>query len=396
VRRLVWLLLALLPGIASPATDSTKQHELDELRHRIAALRNEVEQASADRSEAADGLRTSEQKISDVNRALRELQDKEQQLGQSLKKLGQESEATQAKLHDQEQLLATLLRQSYSQEGDDATRLLLSGRDPGDIQRDLEYYGYIGRARARLIDEHKATLDHLAELEADTRGRETDLDQVRKTQLSQRQELDQEKQARQSTYNKLSDQIRAQRKQIGNLQRDQKRLSRLIERLQRLAEESRARKSSKSSEPQHGKRVNDVADASLAGLNFPALKGKLALPVAGELLARFGQSRAGGGPNWKGLFIKASAGQPVHAVASGEVVFADWLRGFGNLLILDHGNGYLSLYSNNESLYKQAGDRVKAGDVIATVGNTGGQDEPGLYFELRHQGQPFDPMSWVK
>jgi septal ring factor EnvC (AmiA/AmiB activator) len=178
--------------------------------------------------------------------------------------------------------------------------------------------------------------------------------------------------------------------------RDQLRLSRLIARLQRLADQARARKAAKATEPRRGKAVKEVADASLAGFNFPALKGKLALPVVGEILDRFGQPRAGGGPPWKGLFIHAKAGQPVHVVGNGEVVFADWLRGFGNLLIVDHGNGYLSLYSNNESLYKQAGDSVRAGDVVAAVGNSGGQDEPGLYFELRHLGQPFDPLSWVR
>ncbi|TNF52475.1 MAG: peptidase M23, partial [Gammaproteobacteria bacterium] len=144
-----------------------------------------------------------------------------------------------------------------------------------------------------------------------------------------------------------------------------------------------------------GEKVERVADASLAGLDFGRLKGKLALPVAGEIQHRFGQNRPGGGPAWKGLFIRARQGQEVHAVGTGKVAFADWLRGFGNLLIIDHGGGYLSLYSNNESLYKQPGDRVRAGDVIAAAGNTGGQEDTGLYFELRHQGKPFDPMNWV-
>ncbi|MBU1665733.1 MAG: peptidoglycan DD-metalloendopeptidase family protein, partial [Gammaproteobacteria bacterium] len=144
-----------------------------------------------------------------------------------------------------------------------------------------------------------------------------------------------------------------------------------------------------------GQKVNRVADASLAGLNFDRLKGKLALPVAGEILHRYGQNRDGGGPAWKGLFIRARQGQEVHAVGSGQVAFADWLRGFGNLLIIDHGDGFLSLYSNNESLYKQPGDPIRAGDVVAAVGATGGQDEPGLYFELRRQGKPFDPLTWV-
>jgi len=386
------LLLWLLPGIANPAGDG-KQQELEDLRGRIAKLKGEVEHASVDRSEAADGLRNSERKISDINRALIELQKKEQRLGQSLGKLAQEHRATKAQLHAERQQLAALLRQRYRQGSDDATHLALSGRDPGEIQRDLEYYTYIGRARARLIRAHNASLGRLTAVESETRSRRSDLEQIKQNQLTQRTTLDREKQVRQATYNQLSDQIRQQRKQIDSLARDESRLSRLVERLQRLSE---ARKTTKPREPRAGKTITNVADASLAGLRFAALKGKLALPVAGELLARFGQARAGGGPAWKGLFIRTKAGQPVRTVASGAVVFADWLRGFGNLLIVDHGGGYLSLYSNNESLYKQAGDTVHAGDVVAATGDTGGQEETGLYFELRRQGQPFDPMSWVR
>lgn len=386
------LLLLLLPGIASPA-DNGKQQELEDLRSRIARLKDEVERASADRSEAADGLRNSERKISDVNRTLIELQKKEQRLSLSLDKLAQEHRLTKVQLHAERQQLAALLRQRYRQGSNDATRLALSGRDPGEIQRDLEYYAYIGRARVRLVRAHNTSLGRLAAVETETRSRKADLEQIKQNQLTQRTTLDREKRLRQSTYNRLSDQVRQQRKQIDSLVRDEGRLSRLIERLQRLAE---SRKTVKPRQPRGGKIVTNVADASLAGLKFAALKGKLALPVAGELLARFGQARAGGGPAWKGLFIRTKAGQPVRTVANGAVVFADWLRGFGNLLIVDHGAGYLSLYSNNESLYKQAGDTVHAGDVIAATGDTGGQEETGLYFELRRQGQPFDPMSWVR
>ena len=120
------------------------------------------------------------------------------------------------------------------------------------------------------------------------------------------------------------------------------------------------------------------------------------LPVAGELMNRFGAPREGGGTSWKGLFIRASQGVAVKAIAAGQVVFSDWLRGFGNLIIVDHGEGYMSLYSNNESLYKQVGDRVEPGDALASVGNSGGQPDTGLYFEMRHQSRPINPMQWVK
>lgn len=399
--RLLVLLLLLLPGIASPATDS-RQDQLEALRDRIAKLKDDVEQASEDRKEAADGLRDSEQKISDVNRALHDLQRDEARVVASLDRLGREKADTEARLHDEEERLAALLRQYYSQGGADATRLIMSGRSPGDVQRDLEYYAYIGRARAAMIQEHKANLARLADIEAKTRDRKAELGRIKQDQLSQRQNLADEKQTRQATYDKLSSQIRQQRKQIDSMVRDESRLTRLIQRLQRLAEEAKARKAAQaareaqSKTPTPGKAVKEVADASLAGFNFPSLRGKLALPVVGEIVSRFGQSRSGGGPAWKGLFIRSKEGQQVHAVASGEVVFSDWLRGFGNLLIIDHGHGYLSLYSNNETLYKQAGDSVRAGDVVAAVGNSGGQQETGLYFELRHLGQPFDPLKWVK
>jgi murein hydrolase activator len=404
VFRLLVLLVLICSGPVGAAADS-KQQELGELRGRIAQLREEVERVSEDRKEAADGLRDSEKRISEVNRSLLDLRQDEHRIGATLNQLTGEQAGIEAKLRAEEAQLAGLIRQRYSRGNVDAARLLLSGRDPGEIERDLGYYAYIGRARAVLMDGHRATLARLAEVEDQTRKRKADLDQVKRTQLSQRAALSKEKQARKSVYDQLSQQIRQQRQEIDNLVRDEQRLSRLIERLRSLAEaaaKAKAKKTAKTREPRAGskvspaERVERVADASLAGLRFASLRGKLALPTLGEIVARFGQARSGGGPAWKGLFIKARAGQPVRAVGNGEVVFSDWLRGFGNLLIVDHGEGYLSLYSNNESLYKQAGDAVRAGDVVAATGNTGGHEEPGLYFELRRQGQPFDPLSWVK
>lgn len=402
--RLLALLFLLLPGPAGAAADN-KQKELGELRGRIAQLREEVERASEDRKEAADDLRISEKRISEVNRALLDLRRNEQRLGATLAQLADERDTIEAKVREEEAQLANLIRLRYSRGDVDAARLLLSGRDPGDVQRDLGYYAYIGKARAVLIEEHRETLAQLAAVEDKTLLRKTELDQVKQTQLSQRKALSEEKQARQSTYDKLSQQIRQQRKEIDNLVRDEQRLARLIEKLRRLAEEAKAKKAAQAAKEREkrpnrpatkGEKVDRVADASLAGYKFASLRGKLALPTVGEIVAKFGQARSGGGPAWKGLFIKTRAGQPVRAVGSGEVVFSDWLRGFGNLLIVDHGEGYLSLYSNNESLYKQAGDAVRAGDVVAATGNTGGHEEPGLYFELRRQGQPFDPLAWVR
>ena len=167
---------------------------------------------------------------------------------------------------------------------------------------------------------------------------------------------------------------------------------------ERLAREEAARAAKPAKTPTQPTLAPKIStaepDESQSGSAFSSLKGKLRLPLRGEIVGRFGTARVEGS-TWKGVFIRAAAGQPVKAVASGRVVFADWMRGFGNLLIVDHGDAYLSIYGNNDSLLKQVGQSVKGGETVATVGNSGGNPESGLYFELRHQGQPIDPMKWA-
>lgn len=391
--RALFLLLAMA-NAAAAAPDAGRQEELKDLRGRIQALQQELEQASEDRAEAADGLKLSERRISDVARSLRDLEAKQRRLARQLKSLEAETREVDNEIADQREHLVVLLRERYVRGGNDAMKLMLNGQDPGEVARNLEYFGYIGRARARIIRDYQDSLRRLGALKAQTSVQRDSLIQVRNERVAQRKALEDEKGARQQVLYKLSEQIRKQRKEIDTLVRNEQRLTRLIERLARLAATAKPKSSAKSP-AKRGEQVERVADASLAGLDFDRLKGKLALPVAGEILHRYGQNREGGGPAWKGLFIRARQGQEVRAVGSGQVAFADWLRGFGNLLIIDHGDGFLSLYSNNESLYKQPGDPVRAGDVVATVGATGGQDEPGLYFELRRQGKPFDPLAWV-
>jgi septal ring factor EnvC (AmiA/AmiB activator) len=396
VRIFLALFSICLSAAAQAAPDAGKQDELKDVRSRIQALQEEMEHTNEDKSEVTDALKHSERRISDVNRGLRDLESRQRKLARTLKQLAVDTQATENQINEQQKRLAELLREHYVQDGGDALKLMLNGRNPGEVARNIEYYGYIGRARAELIRQHRESLNHLHTLQEKTREQNNDLHQVKQERVAQKKTLETEKGARQQVLYKLSEQIRQQRKEIDTLVRDEKRLTRLIEKLARLAATTPKPKPQTQPNNKTGQSVKEVADASLAGLNFPRLKGKLALPVAGEILSKFGQNREDGGPAWKGLFIRARQGHEVHSVGSGKVAFADWLRGFGNLLIIDHGDGYLSLYSNNESLYKQPGDPVRAGDVVATVGSTGGQNEPGLYFELRHQGKPFDPLTWVR
>jgi murein hydrolase activator len=192
---------------------------------------------------------------------------------------------------------------------------------------------------------------------------------------------------------RLAGEVAKGRREIGRLKRDETRLAKLVEELAR-ALAAKTKESGKAKGK--GRTVDQVADASLASKAFATLKGRLKLPVRGELVNRFGAPREEGGATWKGLFIRAGTGETVRAVADGRVVYADWLRGFGNLLILDHGGRYMSLYAYNEGLLRQLGDAVRSGDPISHVGQSGGSSgESGLYFELRHDGRAFDPLQWV-
>ncbi|MBV8032800.1 MAG: peptidoglycan DD-metalloendopeptidase family protein [Betaproteobacteria bacterium] len=189
-----------------------------------------------------------------------------------------------------------------------------------------------------------------------------------------------ERREKRRVFDRVGREVRAGRKEIRVLRADEARLARLIEGIGRVI---------------YG-RVEKVPEADDKRQPFSTLRGKLRLPVAGELTGRFGAPRGASGIEAKGVFIRAREGEPVRAVAPGRVVYADWMRGFGNLLIVDHGEAYLSIYANNESLLKQVGDAVGAGEAVATTGASGGNEESGLYFELRHLGKAFDPLRWVK
>jgi septal ring factor EnvC (AmiA/AmiB activator) len=268
-----------------------------------------------------------------------------------------------------------------------ALRLLLSGEDPAEIARRLYYLEQASRAVAGLVQSMRANLAELARLEAQAEDRAARLATNESQQRSERERLLAERRTREQVLQRLAGEIRDKRHEIAAMIANEQRLARVVEEIGKALR----------SGPAAGyARVELVPQPGEARGPFASLRGTLRLPVRGELTGRFGTPRIAGGPDFKGVFIQAPQGEPVRAVAAGRVVFADWMRGFGNLLILDHGEGYMSIYADNEALLKQTGDRVSAGEVIATVGSTGGNAHSGLYFELRHLGKAFDPLRWVK
>ncbi|MDD2885013.1 MAG: peptidoglycan DD-metalloendopeptidase family protein [Dechloromonas sp.] len=432
-RQAVLLALALLwplaPAQARPASQNSpeiaeKQADLGEIRQRIDHLRKDLSTSEDNRADAADRLRQAERQISRLQRELLSLAEQRNRLEKQLKTLDRQSEELGGTLKQQQAQLEKLIYQQYLRGTPDSLQLLLNGDDPNQVARDLHYLSAIALSRAELMGEINATLDKKKSLADDAKARSEELREVEAEQKNRHSELEAQREERKLLYAQISDKVKAQRKEIGNLQRDEKRMTELIDRLGKLLAQQAARAAEAKaaearaaaeaakprptrppreapapvakSEPAAGKasgpenRYEPVASDG----TFPRLKGKLRLPVRGTLTGRYGSAREGGS-TWRGVFIRADNGQPIKAIANGRVVFADWMRGFGNLLIVDHGDAYLTIYGNNDSLLKEVGQAVRGGETIASVGNTGGNPESGLYFEIRHKGQPIDPMTWA-
>jgi septal ring factor EnvC (AmiA/AmiB activator) len=291
----------------------------------------------------------------------------------------------------QQSLLEGMLRHQYQHGQSSGLRLLLEGKDLGEVERQMHYLGYVSKWRAQVLARLKRNASELTELEAGQKAKQQELEENAAAQRKLRTALQAEKKNRQKVLVKVRADIAKNKKEIGRLKRDEDRLTKLIEQLSKAIATHRSERKRESPT----EKIDEAADNALAGRAFESLKGRLKLPVKGELRGRFGSPREEGGVTWKGLFIKTDPGQAVKAVADGQVVFAEWVRGFGNLLVIEHGGAYMSVYGNNESLLKNVGERVTSGENVATAGSTGGASETGVYFELRHEGKPFDPMRWV-
>ncbi|HEY0488631.1 MAG TPA: peptidoglycan DD-metalloendopeptidase family protein [Telluria sp.] len=448
---------ASLQAAPKQPTNRSKQKAAAEatragIQKKLATLKRDVVRTESAREHAADELAASEEAISDANRSLLELQQEQQQTNQKLRELDGAQERLAATIAKQKTQLSRLLREQYVAGNEDRIKLLLSGDNPNTISRDLQLMAYVSKSQARLLASLRSNLESVEANQLKVQNAKDELEEIAAEESQQKTTLEKEKMRRQALLGNLSTRLADQRKQIGNLERDEQRMSGLVDRLSALIqqqaeaaaaekrrraalaaarakarEEARAAALAKAQaererlaregvKPAPGKPADEpkvaqapaedkpdpdeekpeniaLAPAAPDGA-FASLKGRLRAPVSGAVTASFGAKR-GSGPSWKGVFIKAPEGSEVRSVAAGRVVFASWLRGFGNLIIVDHGSQYLSIYGNNQSLLKRVGDAVRGGDHIAAAGSTGGVEESGLYFELRHRGKAFNPAGWV-
>ena len=397
--------------------------ERDRLTARIAELKQQIAAGERSRSGATLALQRAEHALTDVNRQLAELARRQREGQDRIAGLERQRTGTAGQIEAQRSAFGRTARMLDANRSINPAQAFAGGGDPGEPMMAAVYLRTVALAQAGAID---ALEGRARDLQAERQRADDEVRQLlaeSEEQKSARDDLSADRLAQKKSLDQLTQQLAQQRSAAAALAANEQRLSRVVEQLQRVIErqaaEERSRREAarreaerreaealaarkKPGAPQHPStpapavpvETPETAPSAATGA-FAGLRGRLRLPVRGTIVGRFGAPRGSSGATWKGVFIRTDAGAEVRAIAAGKVVFADDLRGFGNLVIIDHGDQYLSIYGNNQALLKRAGETVRQGDAIARAGDSSGDQETGLYFELRFRGRPFDPLGWT-
>lgn len=401
----VFLAIALLFALAWPAAaqqggSRDAQRRLEKIRRELQDVAAERRKLEGQRGTASRELRAVDERVADSSRALHMAETELAREQTALLQLNARRDALRTQQAAQRRELAVLLRAAYAQGDHAPLKLMLAQDRAADAQRQLAYYGYLQRQRIQRTAALSAELAELERVETQIAEKRSALDAARARQQTQLATLARDRRARAATLGELEQQYRDRRAREQALGSDAKALQQLVSRLRAAAaraaaDRAAAERAAKRAAPAGSKTASPTRPPRQTATAAPVRVGGFGWPLSGSLIAGFG-GRMPDGRASSGLLIAAGLGTPVRAVADGNVVFAEWMTGYGLILIVDHGNGYLSLYAHNESLLKDVGAAVKRGDAVARVGNSGGLERPALYFELRRNGQPVDPGSWLR
>ncbi len=375
-RLLIWPLLSLLLAAPVPAADQAtlKQAELRQLQAKITKLQAGLEADREKKSRAERQLERIEEQVNQTSKGLRRTQRELAAMRARIGELERQQHTTQATLKRQAKQLAGEARAAYIMGRQQQIKLLLNQESPSEVGRMLAYFSYFSQARKDSIEDMRRAMQTATELKTRIELKTQALRDLQATQEAQAAQLLKRKQQRIDVLAQLQQRLRRRGDALKGLQADKKQLQALVDSLRHL--------------------LADIPADSGRDKPFRQLKGRLHWPARGKLERRFGTTRGKSGLKWQGVFIAAPEGGQVRAVSQGRVAFADWMRGFGLLLIVDHGDGYMTLYGHNQALYKEVGEWVDSGEVVATLGASGGHSQAGLYFEIRHNGQPINPVAW--
>ena len=366
-------LVALVAGAEGTDAGDTER-ELEAVWQQIELLQSELADAAKRRSEAQATLRQAELAEQAARHELEALREKKSEASSGKLELERRLRAQELQLDRQQTILGEQLRLAYVEGHDEWLRLVLSQHDPSSLGRQITYHGYFNRYHSEIIDAFRLQLREFADILTALAKEVEKLAVIEQQQTQRLAELATAREQRATLVASIDRSIAAAGSEISNLKEQEQQLQELLNRLASLA----------------------VRFPSGKGQPFSTHRGSLAWPAAGRVVRNFGQSKADGRLRWTGVLLQALAGTDVRAIYNGRVIFSDWLQGMGLLLIVEHGEGYLSLYGHNQDLLKEVGDRVLPGEVIAHVGDSGGQASAGLYFEIRKDGTPVNPRTWVR
>ncbi|WP_083601952.1 murein hydrolase activator EnvC [Thalassotalea sp. PP2-459] len=373
-KRVLTRFLSVVVLLFSPvlyAQETATDEQLDQVKQAIKKEKSTIKEVDQERERLLKQLQSDELAISQQTKSLRNTDKKLDNTQQTLRRLTEEKQQLTNKKQQQEALLAKQLRAAYSTGHHDYLKLILNQENPGKVQRTVSYYQYLNTARIKEIEAFQSTITQLNEVEQQQRSQQQQLAQLKKKQQVDKQALETGKQRREKTVNALNNQLMSAKQQLEKLEAEEESLVAALARIARLSKQ----------------------DFSLSGLS--SLRGKLNWPVKGRINRSFG-SRKQGYLKWKGVLLAASSGKTISTIHHGVVLFSDWLKGYGLVTVIDHGDGYMSLYGHNQALLKSVGDRVETGEPIALVGQSGGQNQSALYFEIRHNGKAVNPKLWCR
>ena len=379
IRRFILFCLIALSFIAYCAhadSDDQEDHSnrLADVRAKIAAILGDLNENKNKRNNIKDQLQIIERKIAKTSKSLRQIRRKHSKSKKTLKQLKSDLIKLQNKLTKQRSILAKQIRSAHAMGQQAHLKMVLNQQHAAEMGRAMVYYDYLNTARSEEIKDFLASIESKLQLEKDITRTTNELEQLANQTLKQKRSLTNNRASRKQLLAQLNEDINNQQLTLSELENSRIRIEKLLSSL--------------------GKLLADIPSEAHLETPFSNLKGKMPWPVKGKFLAHFGSSRNQGDLTWNGVVIKSAYGTPVRAINYGRVAFADWLQGFGFITIIDHDNEYMSLYGHNQALYKEVGDWVETGEIIASVGDSGGQEHSGLYFEIRFQGKPINPDSW--
>jgi len=376
LKLILFTLLVALPAFAQDSGGELakiKERELEQVRDKISDLKKSMDKSASDRDRLTAELQEAEVEISEKRIRLKELERERDFSTRRKAELDGQLARREAELDEEAEELAEQVLAAYMSGSQEKIKLLLNQRDPATIGRLMAYYGYLNDYRSQNIEVVTAAIRELAKLRSEVAAEEARISELARARYDELSKLGRAQEKRQTLLTRLKDKISGEGLEVGRLAAQEKDLSRLIAELTSI--------------------LSDYPITSEAP--FTSHKGRLTWPVAGTLTHDFGQPRASGQLKWNGVVLAAPRGREVRSVYHGRVEFADWLAGLGLLVIVNHGEGYMTLYGYNETILKNTGDWVAPGDVIATIGDSGGQAQPGLYFEIRKGAKPINPRRWI-